>query len=97
MKHCKITKVSKNMICYRGFYFGVRYTTSYARGTVEKITYYGLNAGMKTYYWNREQLKKAVDRRIDEAMKLLIESYEWETEDHPHLAEGLDALESASK
>jgi len=97
MKHCKITKLSPNLICYRGFYFGVNYIVKAGgRGSVDGMEYYGLNAGMKRHFWTRDELKFAVDRRIDNAMKIYCESNGWETEDNPRLAERLDELESES-
>ena len=96
MKHNKITKLSPNLICYRGFYFGVNYVVKRTgRGSVDGMEYYGLNAGMKTHFWTREELKRSVDRRIDRAMKIYCESNDWETEDNPILAERLAELDSA--
>ena len=96
MKNCKITKLSPNLISYRGFYFGVNYIVkSGGRGSVNGMEYYGMNAGMKRHFWTREELKRCVDRRIDSAMKVYCESYGWDTEDNPLLAERLAELDSA--
>ena len=95
MKHSKITKLSDNLICYRGFYFQVNYVVKpTGRGSVGGMEYVGLNAGMRRHFSTRAELKYLVDRRIDNAMKLYCESYNWETEDSPVLADRLDELES---
>lgn len=95
MKHNKITKLSDHLICYRGFYFQVNYVIkSTGRGSVDGMEYFGLNAGMQRHFWTRAELKRLVDRRIDEAMRVYCESYGWETEDSPLLAERLNELDS---
>jgi hypothetical protein len=80
----KITKVNDNVINYRGFYFSVRRNTTF-NGSVKSIEYHGLNAGMKNVYWNREELKRCVDRRINNAIKLYCEWHEMSLEDNPNL------------
>tara|TARA_Y100001973_G_scaffold48551_1_gene72262 strand:+ start:3573 stop:3839 length:267 start_codon:yes stop_codon:yes gene_type:complete len=80
----KITKVNDWVINYRGFYFSVHKSYTF-NGSVRSYEYAGLNAGMKRVFWNREDLKKSVDRKIDKAMKLYCEHYGMKTEDSPVL------------
>ena len=90
----KITTVgdSKSIINYRGFYFNVYRSTTF-NGNVKSIEYHGLNAGMRNFYWNRADLKRGVDRRIDKAMKLYCEHNGMKTEDNPNLEKWLAVAE----
>ena len=45
----------------------------------------GLNGAMKMHFWDRKELKRCVDRRIDSAMKLYCEHHGMKGEDDPNL------------
>ena len=80
----KITKVNDFIVNYRGFYFNVHRDTTF-NGNVRSVSYMGLNGAMKMHFWDRKELKRCVDRRIDSAMKLYCEHHGMKGEDNPNL------------
>ena len=91
----KITKVNGSIINYRGFHFNVHRDTTF-NGNVKSVSYFGLNGGMRNHYWNRAELKRSVDRRIDNAMKLYCEHNGMKNEDNPNLQNWLGNSEFKS-
>jgi len=85
----KITKVNDILINYRGFYFTTHRGHTF-NGVAKSWDYSGVSKGMKIHAWSREELKRKVDRRINNAIDVYLEHTGMGKDEHRNLQAWLE-------
>ena len=85
----KITKVNDILINYRGFYFTTHRGHTF-NGVAKSWDYTGVSKGMKIYAYSREELKRKVDRRINNAIDIYLKHHGMNTDEHRNLQAWLE-------